>query len=350
MRTNKFLLTAAFCSAFALSGCNEETKVDLSKYQNDTFLIGLEGIKIEVGETYDLSNYTAQLDTAKLQFIINKQKIASVDNLILKGLKTGTTPIYAIYDEQFYQEFSCQVVKSLSADFTMDWGRLHNKKVWFFGDSVTYGTGLAEGTRFQERYSSLLMDYYGFAGKDLSNNFAIPGTTMTYEFVGSHIYDEYHANTSVFRKNGTSLITSKIAYTKDVDYVFIAYTHNDQYFQIPIGTNDDLPKTIEDCNTFKGCYAYAIHAIQKANPKTRIVIIAPNYSKYGTSENYDIGLRYPDYIQALEEIAAKYQVKYINLWPKTEEEQNKPNVDLLADTVHLNAAGHKLVAEIIKNS
>ena len=342
--------------SIGLSACANKNKdiinnVDLSKYQQDSFLTVTETIEIEPKETYDLIEFvSSSLDITKLTFIPYNERYVSIQGSVLTGKEKGNTDVYAIYNEQYYQIFKVEVKSSLSKDFSMDYGRLHNKTAFFFGDSVTYGSGINESERLNSRYSKLLMDYYGLKGLDTTNNFAIPGTTMTYEYEGSHIYEEYHNNTNVFRKNGTSLILNNYNVFKNVDYVFIAYTHNDQYFQVPIGTNEFMPESIEECNTFKACYSYAINVIKKANPQTRIIIIAPNYSEYQPSSVYDINLRYPDYIKALEEIADYHQVKFINLWPETE--RIHKNVEkLLADSgAHLNARGHQVVADIIKNS
>lgn len=357
MKINKFLLATSICGALAFSGCVENkdkfADIDLNKYQIDYFIDKNTPIKIEVDETYDLSEFTKDLvglDLLKLKFVVNNSRYAIVEEMILKGVEIGKTDLYVIYNESTYQPLQIEVVESLDASFTMDWGRLHGKKVWFFGDSVTYGTGVSynDQERMNNRYSKLLNDYYEFDGKDSDINFAIGGTTMTHEYEGSNILLEY-GNSHVFRKTGVSLIAQKQMFLSAIDYVFIAYTHNDQYFQAAIG-DDSIPENLDDCKSFKQSYSYAINLIKQKNPNARIVLIAPNYSIYAPNPNYDVGLKYSHYITALEELAVIHNCKFINLWTPTETEIITNKKTLLADSVHLNAEGHQFITEIIKNS
>lgn len=353
----KKLGLAAFVCAFALTGCNDKTSsssstpsvpdeivsVDVSG-KTETDLIAMNDLSIEVDETYDftklLTDTTFALDTFELA-VTNKsctEVTKTSSSYILKGLKEGSSDLYVIHEDQ-YQIIPISILKlgALSTSFTFDWGRLSNKAVTIFGDSVSYGAGLPDGAR----YWQLLDEELNFSSVQ---SFAVGGTTMTYSYDGSHIWEEYSEQGKGF--NGVSFVVNNSQRVIRSNYIIIFYGHNDMYFQPDIGTTEYLPEKIEDCNSFKSSYAYALNFIKKNNPYARILLITPNYSVYKPNPSYDVGLTYEDYRQAIIDMANYYGVRYLDIWDDTYEEHQKNSI--LSDSVHLNAHGHRVVADLIK--
>ena len=249
----KKLCLAAFVCAFALTGCNDKTSsssstpsvpdeivsVDVSG-KTETDLIAMNDLSIEVDETYDftklLTDTTFALDTFELA-VTNKsctEVTKTSSSYILRGLKEGSSDLYVIHEDQ-YQIIPISILKlgALSTSFTFDWGRLSNKAVTIFGDSVSYGEGLPDGAR----YWQLLDEELNFSSVQ---SFAVGGTTMTYSYDESHIWEEYALQGKGF--NGVSFVVNNSQRVIRSNYIIIFYGHNDMYFQPDIGTTEYLPE------------------------------------------------------------------------------------------------------------
>ncbi len=355
----KKLYLAAFICVFALTGCDktsssssttpsappdEIVSVDVTG-KTEAKLIEMESLDIEVDETYDftklLTDTSNTLDSFELA-ITNKsctQVTKTSSSYILRGLKEGSSDLYIIHNNQ-YQIIPISILEigALSDSFTFDWGRLSNKAVTIFGDSVSYGAGLPDNTR----YWQLLDEELNFSSVQ---SYAVGGTTMTYSYDDSHIWEEYAAQGKGF--NGVSYVVNNSQRVIRSNYIIIFYGHNDMYFQPTIGTTEYLPSKIEDCNSFKSSYAYALNFIKQNNPYARVLLITPNYSVYQPNPSYDVGLTYADYRQAIIDMANYYNVRYLDIWDDTYQAHKENSI--LSDSVHLNARGHRVVADLIKN-
>ena len=316
-----------------------EKQPDLSN-KTETQFVTFDSLDLEVNETFDLTSYLQESSATDFTFEIVNTNTASIDTQnVITGLATGETNLY-IYSDNYYQRIALNVkeVGALSSSFTFEYGRMVNKKVLIFGDSVSYGQGLSTG---QPKWWEIMQETLQFK----ATNYAVSGTTMTYAYEGSHIKEEYSAQGPYF--NGVGFITSNVNAVRQANYIFIFYGHNDMYFQPPIGETTYLPKTMEECTTFKASYAYAINLIQTVNPSARIILITPNYSLYQPNPAYDIGLTYGHYNTAILDMAEYYHVRAVYLWDATKAEHEKQSI--LADSVHMNTRGHQIVANLILN-
>lgn len=338
---NKKLCLALLASICMCTGCNESSSKTKPNTEEKTLtdFIDVTKIDIEVDETFDLNPYFLNPD-APFSFQIINEKTASLNDKVITGVKKGSTELYIYYGDS-YQKIPVNVFdkKALKMSFDFSKGRLYNKKVLIFGDSVSYGAGLKAG---ESKWWEILQSNLGFN----ATNYAVSGTTMTYMYAGSNIEKEYRSSGRMF--NGVGFILSNINQVKTADYIFIFYGHNDLYFQPPIGDSNEAPKTLDECTSFKASYAYGIKTIQENNPKARIILITPNYSIYTPNPNYNIHLGYADYNEAILDLAEYYRLKTYYIWELTKEAHEKQSI--LADNVHMNARGHQILADYILNS
>lgn len=226
--------------------------------------------------------------------------------------------------------------------------RLATKKIVAFGDSVTANATIGG----EKTYYNLFADEYKM---NAVKNYAIGGTTATYMFEGSNIYKEYSDNEIAV--DGVRVV--KRAYDNnelsDIDYAFIAYGHNDQYFQAPIDDINDSNYDVNSfasCHSFKGSYRYMINTLKLANPNIRIIILGPTYSEYDKSNPSPYGklYNYSDYRLATHEIAKEFGLTYIDLWDHMKLYFDVYDSKLYyQDPVHLSKEGQRILANYIIN-
>ena len=143
---------------------------------------------------------------------------------------------------------------------------LTDKKIVAFGDSLT-----AQSTiKCPKTYLNLL---FNDCGMKYFENYAIGGTTATYMYKGSNIDKEYHDNTTAI--DGCRSVKRAVENHEidDIDYAFIEFGHNDQFFQPPLDSKDDNTLSLSNCVSFKASYRYMIRMLRKANPKIKIIIL-----------------------------------------------------------------------------
>ena len=139
----------------------------------------------------------------------------------------------------------------------------------------------------------------------------------------------------------------------NVDYVFIAYGHNDQYFQPPITVDGDdsyAVNSFDSCHSFKGSYRYMIETLKLANPNVRIILLNCTYSEYDKSNpsRYGKTYSYADYRNAISEIGTEYNLTTIEPWEYLsiffDAHDNKI---YYKDAVHLSERGHLELGQFI---
>lgn len=323
----------------------------------------LENVYIEVGETYNISSLLSEF--SGMTASIKDGNVASINKGVITGSEVGVTKLILSYDGH-EQVVRLKVFEkgALGGTFTFDKYRLSGKNIVAFGDSVTdYATNNQDG------YYELFAKHFGM---NAVKNYAIGGTTAHYGYEGTNLYNEYFDKSagkwimdgqiedgkkrSVV--DGPQRVTN--AYNKthsfdkldEVDYVFIAYTHNDQYFQ-PVLTHDGYDEyefgNFESCKSFKGSYAYMIKTLRKANPDVRIILMAPTYAEYNLSgiSYYGKETDYADFRKVIKEVAEEYNVKYVNSWNHLKDYYDfdivkwTGNHQYYKDAVHMNANGMK---------
>lgn len=311
-----------------------------------TQFLEIEDIYLEVGETYYLKDIFA--DYKGLIVVSHDNEITSYNSQtkMLNAYQEGETNIVLKYKGQ--NQLVKVVVGKIGSNYSFSKERLYSKEIVAFGDSVTAdatigNSGKTYSRRFASRYE---MNYV--------NNYAIGGTTATYMYKGSNIYKEYANNKTAI--DGCRVVYN--AYKKGelagIDYAFIAYGHNDQYFQPPISVQGDdvycIDGTFATCNSYKGSYRYMINVLRKANPNIRIIVLNCTYSEYDKANPSPYGSKYcyEDYRIATKEIAEEMGCKYIDPWDYMKElyDYGRGNINY-SDSVHITAIGHQKLSQFI---
>lgn len=343
-----FLLLSILLGGLTMVACNKTstpTPTEEPKQEEAIIVKDIEKIDIEIGETYTLKHI---INSNKGLTVSSEEKVVyEFKDNVLTGLSKGESTLIFQKDNK-YQNVTVKVHDKgeLSTTFSFDVGRLSGKKIVAFGDSVTANATLGGGNTYFDTFAAA---YQMNKGK----NYAIGGTTATYTYEGSNIYKEYGNNPTVL--DGVRVV--KNAYDKaqlnDVDYVFIAYGHNDQYFQPPItveGDNVYDVNSFDSCHSFKGSYRYMINTLKLANPNVRIILLNCTYSEYDRTNpsRYGKTYNYNDYRNAITEIAEEFNLTCIDPWdylyPFFDAYEGK---HYYKDSVHLSAQGHIELARYI---
>lgn len=322
------------------SSGNSEPKKEYSEIIKD-----LKDVHIEVDETYTF--YYLLKENKGVSISSSDNTFVKLENNVIKGLQKGETNL--VLEKDGTKQLLKVVVHEkgeLSSSFSFEKGRLAGKKIVAFGDSVTANATIGGG----KTYFNIFAEKFGMI---VGTNYAIGGTTATYMYPGSNIYKEY-ANSEV-AIDGVRVV--KKAYDNgelnDVDYVFIAYGHNDQYFQPPVTSaldeNYDV-NSFDSCYSFTGSYYYMINTLKLANPNVRIILLNCTYSEYDKSNpsRYGKTYSYGDYRLAISEIARVHNLTHIDPWDHMmlyfDVYDNKI---YYKDPVHLSDMGHKILGEFI---
>ncbi len=343
-----------------LTACNpavsESTNKESSTPQESTnvydsyeesWFVYVEDIEINVGEVIEIDNV---LDLDKYQVVIEDTSIAALDEKYLGGVKEGETSLYIIKG----QEKQTVKLKVTSLGEYVDPYKfselnLKDKKMVVFGDSVTAIATIGQANA-NLTYSALFAKNFEM---NLVKNYAIGGTTATHTYFGSNIYKEYAGNKSVL--DGCQVVQKayKAKELNDIDMAFIAYGHNDQYFQPPVGALNDRSysfNSFASCKSYKGSYRYMINTLRAANPDMKIVLMNCTYSKYNEANPSPYGslYNYNDYREATKQIAIEMNCKYIDPWDYMETYYDFGNGNVYyKDSVHISVAGHKVLADYL---
>ena len=329
-----------------------EPTVEPSDSTEYTTFVDLEDVYIEVGEKYSLKS---TLLTYKGITVTSKDiKIASYgsNSGVILGKKVGQTSLVLEYQGQ-KQLLNVNVVESGTYSSTFDFNihRLEGKNIVSFGDSVTAdatigASGLTYPRLFASKYSM-----------NFKANYAIGGTTATYMYKGSNIYKEYANNKTAI--DGCRVVWNAFVNDElyDVDVAFIAYGHNDQYFQPPITVEGDDKYCVDDsfvtCHSYKGSYRYMINVLREANPNIRIILLNCTYSEYDKAlpSPYGNTYNYQDYRNATKEIASEMNCRYVDPWDYMKDYYDfNGSRQYYSDSVHITAKGHQLLSQYISNN
>ena len=341
-----FILPLTF---IALSACNNagSSSSDNKQYLDEITTVNFMNfpdIKMEVNQRLCIDNYV--IENKGSEILVRDETIVKFENNNLYGLKEGTTYLMVKVGEE-YQKVEIEVKPEGTYHGAWNFDQMQKgQKIVAFGDSVTadatIGTNLTYVRNIAKEY-----------GVEFKYNYAIGGTTGTYMYEGSNIWKEYRYATNVLdgpRRVKQAVDNGEI---NDVDYAFIAYGHNDQYFQPPITVEGDDVYNVDNfdnAHSFKGSYRFMVNCLRKANPNIKIILLNCTYSEYclTSGRNYGSEYLYKDYCQAITELAAELDCKTVDPWnyTKTIFDGNTKNV-YYKDVVHLSIHGHQKLSDYL---
>ena len=339
----------AMAFLLCVCGCGQQSTTSSSSGNEFTTIVdNFNQIDIEVDETFNISY--ALKSFPEISATLEDNHIAALDSDVILGKTVGTSTLtLSLNGKKQRVDVNVHEKGALGETFSFELGRLAHKKIVAFGDSVTANATVGGANTY----------YNNFANKYRMSdvkNYAIGGTTASYMYEGSNIYKEYANNTSAI--DGVRVV--KNAYDagelNDIDYAFIAYGHNDQYFQSPITVSgDDVydVNSFASCHSFKGSYRYMINTLKLANPNIRIMLLNCTYSQYNLSNpsKYGKTYSYDNYRLAIKEIAEEFSLTHIDPWDHLEIYFDAYDSKYYyKDTVHLSVEGHKVLTHYITDS
>lgn len=200
-------------------------------------------------------------------------------------------------------------------------------KINFLGDSITKGYAV----------SSIEKCYVSLVGQMLNaevRNYGISGTRIAKNKCPSinPSYDQYFASRVEMMK-------------RDADLVFVFGGVNDfGHGDAPLGVFGDKAP-----DTFYGALDDLINKLEKYFAQEKITFILPLYYEnendpHGFGECENIKKPLSDYRKAICEVAAKYNIKILDIKDEVGPASNKM---FFADGLHPNDAGNKIIAELI---
>lgn len=211
---------------------------------------------------------------------------------------------------------------------------LSDKKWIAYGDSITLGVGInyANGIK---RWTDYVVDRYKI-GSHINM-----GEGMT--CIGYVEMSDTYSGRSMCRDDRLGELIAEAP-----DIVTILGGANDYYFNIPIGTDEDV--TNKNIYTFKGAYAYIIDKLLTAKPYTTILLLGMFTNALGNyAPNESKPYQISEYAQATKEIAEHFGLPFIDLNECGFNSYNFNTTDgvFSTDGIHPNAEGTKRIAMVV---
>lgn len=328
-------------------------KFDESGYEEFTFF-DVEDIYLTVDETYYLSKMLVKDASLNgVSYFIETPENFSYEEGVLKALSLSdnveVSGTLYVYDETRLQKVNVVVVDyyEYGSYFTsVDLGRLYNKNVVFFGDSIThnwvkYPNGKKPETEeelkwaettslgYPTHYIPLLNDVCKFASV---TNAAWSGGTMAY----------LPKSTERFTyKSFPGAIDENQEAVANADICFVFYGTNDLTDQVPIGKMSDK-MSLSDINnsSFMAGMQFGINYIRSLNEDVNIVFMNLLTRTY----TYSGEITLQDYNEAIHEICKTYMVKELDVNSLFDEKEFYLYSN---DGLHLNPEGYKVLVDYI---
>ena len=345
MRIKYLALFPLLCMcATSCSGGASMINKELDNIQTSDFMY-FPDIKMEVNQRLCIDNYIIEHENSEV--LIYDSSLVKLEDNCLIGLKEGLTYLLLKANDSYQKvEIDVKPIGTYKRAWNIS-SMQKGEKIVAFGDSVTANATINADLTYVRKIAK----EYGLTFK---NNYAIGGTTGTYMYEGSNIWKEYKTLTDVLdgpRRVKQAVDNGEI---DDVDYAFIAYGHNDQYFQPPITVEgDDIYNVdnFDNAHSFKGSYRFMVNCLRKANPNIKIILLNCTYSEYclDSGRTWGSTYLYKDYRQAITELAEELDCLTIDPWNHMKQyfDANDRNVNY-KDVVHLTVKGHEKLANYIK--
>ena len=205
---------------------------------------------------------------------------------------------------------------------------MYQKKVGFFGDSLTWGQTANTSTKSANPYPKVFCDHY----KCTMYNFGVQGATGSQS--GSKTFDDQ--------------ITANQETIKTLDYAFVMFGTNDFSQGIEPG---NLSQTYGSQQYAASSLAYGlckgIDRIYALNPDIQIMLIIPPYVQTVYNKPYwsnRIGLQREIYNSAIQDVGRIYSIEVLDL---TRTGFGANEAAFYSDTTHFNDAGYAVLGNML---
>lgn len=299
-------------------------------------------IYLSIGETYNLEkmlfgNYKIGL----FKKVLANSSITIDENGIISAVNEGDCTLSLIKNNE-KQDITIHVTnydEYGSYFISTDLGRLYNKNVIFFGDSITHNwlkythemelVPGYDGTS-QFGYLKYLNEKCHFSS---ITNAACSGGTMSTLLTSER----------PLKKSFDYCVEANKENIANADYIFIWYGTNDYTDQANITTSSfEIASSANEKSSFDGAMRYGINKILEYKNNAQIIVLNILYrSLSANGRKYTI----TDYNNKIESICRQYMCKYIDMYSLLDDSSCSKYLN--NDGLHPNDAGYKLVADYI---
>lgn len=335
-------------SSLVDTSSNVESSSSLSSEQESINYVEVDNfstiseIYLSIGETYNLEkmlfgNYKMGL----FKKILTNELVTIDENGIIKGIKDGDCILSLIKNDE-KQDITIHVTnyEEYGSYFTStDIGRLYNKNVIFFGDSITHNwlkythdmelVPGYDGTS-QFGYLKYLNEKCHFSS---ITNAACSGGTMSTLLTSER----------PLQKSFDYCVEANKENIINADYIFIWYGTNDYTDQAEITNSSfEMATSANEKSSFDGAMRYGINKILEYKSNAQIIVLNILYrSLSANGRKYTIA----NYNDKIEGICRQYMCKYLDMYSLLD--SSNCSQYLNNDGLHPNDAGYKLVADYI---
>ena len=205
---------------------------------------------------------------------------------------------------------------------------MYQKKVGFFGDSLTWGQTDNISTKSSNPYPKMFCDYY----KCIMYNFGVQGATGSQS--SSRTFDHQ--------------ITANQEAIKNLDYAFVMFGTNDFSQGIEPGVMSKTRSTFQSsADSFGYGLAKGLDRIYSLNNDIIITLIIPPYVKGVYNKAYwsnRIGLQRESYDAIIKNLGKIFNIKVLDLSRNC---LGVNEADYYVDLTHFNDAGYRILGQML---
>lgn len=191
----------------------------------------------------------------------------------------------------------------------------------FVGDSITFGVGTNDESELYWKKLEKALAFSGVTGYGVSGSCVSAASTMGMQ---------------------CGPLAKRVDKFKEADVMFIFMGTNDYGCDTPLGTIEDTMDL-----SFYGAWNYSLNYLKDRYPNMQIVLMTP-VPRIGVEKNRQ-KLTMADYAEAIRKVGAAHDVPVIDLYAETVDKFTLLTFQqYMPDKLHLNGAGHEVVAQIIE--
>lgn len=194
----------------------------------------------------------------------------------------------------------------------------------FVGDSITFGVGTEKEEDLYWRRLEKTLEFTEVTGLGVKGSCVSAASTMGMQ---------------------SGPLAKRVTQFPDVDVLFIFLGTNDYGFDTPMGTMADTMDL-----SFYGAWNYTLKYLKENRPNTQVVLMTPvQRVELEADKQNNQKLKMADYAEAIRQVGAAHNLPVIDLYAETADTFTLLTFQqYMPDKLHLNGAGHEVVAKIIE--